>query len=893
MKALKKFLQTSLSEYLIATCLFLVLASVFLGLPVRILLNSGIAFVAADTISFYPPFRANYVAQNNSDPTVHNSIVADNMMVYYSDYWSVYEHLRAGSAGGYNPYSFAGRAGSGLGGGSLILVGLPMALAHLVGEFSLLFTFEALQNLTLAGIGMYVLLRWWRISVSTALTVSILWMFAQHQVVWLQFPAHLRAQLFIPIVLLLFERAFYRPTLWRLAQFGTVLGLTWTVGYTQITSYVLLFLGVYFWFLMFLRYKHNMRVFGATKKEKRKVKKEKISATLTLYLPMGWRILGFGLAIMLLLGLGGLSILNQVEGISDSIRVAQTIEQLPPCMVCTVQGLAESLILFVQPKLLGNHVQHPYSGYKNLVETGRYMTWFPFMIMAGGVWLQLRNPKWLAKMTPLQRAKSVFFVGFAAVVFLLMQGMPGLTHAFYALPYLNLGQATRMITLVLFCSLLATALWFDAVMNWFAAVKFNKKTRSNILKVAGGLGLGLGLLLGFVGFESGWQLPVALPILYSFVQWFFPFMTELDARFFLVQTLTIPILAFVYITWLHFWRRYGESKRAKTVKTAQNIKLIRFHPSTVRTGLLYLLPVLLFVELLFLAFPFQSFSKTQDVLPQTKLTTWLQQNANEYRILPSDTVYLPNIHSVFNLKSIAGYSTNIPRWYMEWVDDSFTEYNTTYNGYLQLPAERNSMVDQLATKYILLEARGTDPASISGLTYITTLDDVHVYENTRVWPRVWWTPQLCDPTHCELEFNPDEDVAIAAQTWYRDGFVGRISSDQDGTLVVSNIYSENWVFADRTNSGNVTDEVSQPFPVNTRLTGFLLPRGTYDFSVKYTSTSVLSWLQPVLLSLLLLWACVRWYIFRDRESVLFAMLVVVFLTVVTIPSLFTQRILEF
>lgn len=878
------FLQSILGEHIGATFLFLILASIFLGLPLRLIQNTGTAFVASDVVSFYPPFRGDYIAQKNSDPTVHNSIVADNMMVYYPGYWSMYEHLQAGSAGGYNPYSFAGRAGSGPGGGSLVLVGLPMAIAHLLGEFSLVFTFEALQNLTLAGLGMYVLLRWWRISIPTALTVSILWMFAQHQVVWLQFPAHLRAQLFIPIVLLLFERAFYRPTLWRLAQFGTVLGLTWSVGYTQITSYVLLFLGVYFWFLMFLRYKHNMRVFGATKQDKRRAKKEKISATLALYLPMAWRILGFALAIMLLLGLGGLSVLNQAEGISASIRGAQTTEHVPPCMVCSVQGLAESIILFVQPNLLGDHVQHPYSGFKNLVETGRYMTWLPFMIMAGGLWLQLRNPKWLAKMTPLQRAKSLFFVGFAGVVFLLMQGMPGITHAFYAVPYLNLGQATRMITLVLFGSLLATALWFDAVMNWFAAVKFHKKTRSNILKAAGGLGLGVGLLLGFVGFESGWQVAAALPIVYGFVQWFFPFMTELDARFFLIQAVTIPVLTFVYITWLHFWRRYGGSKRTKSSKAQR---------STARTGLLYLLPVLLFMELLFFAYPFQSFSKTKDVLPQTELTTWLQQNANEYRILPSDTVYLPNIHSVFNLKSIAGYSTGIPRWYMDWIDDSFSEYNTTYNGYLQLPAERNSMVDQLATKYILLEARGQEPASISGLTHITTLDDVHVYENTRVWPRVWWTPQLCDPTHCELEFNPEEDVAIAAQTWYRDGFVGRISPDQDGTLVVSNIYSDNWVFADTTNAGNVTDQVLQPFPVNTRLTGFLLPEGSYDFSVEYTSTSVLSWLQPVLLSLLLLWTCVRWYIYRDRESVLFAVLVIVFLTVVTIPALFTQRILEF
>jgi heme/copper-type cytochrome/quinol oxidase subunit 2 len=894
-KALKNFLQSSLGEYLTVAILFFVLAGVFLGLPLRLAQNTGLAFVAADTVSFYPPFRAAYVNEHGSDPLVHNSIIADNMMVYYSAYWSMYEHLLAQSDGGYNPYNFAGRAGSGPGGVSLILVGLPMLLAHALGEFSLLFTFEAIQNLTLAGIGMYVLLRWWKISIPSALTVSIMWMFAQHQFVWLQFPAHLRAQLFIPLILLLFERAFYRPTLWRLAQFGTVLGLTWSIGYTQITSYVLLFLGVYFWFLMFLRYRHNMGVFGSenrAKKANRGRSKhisavEKFTKSIACYTPIGWRIVGFGLAICLLLGLGGLSVLRQAEGISTSIRGEQTTQHLPPCMVCSIQGLAESVALFVQPNVLGNHVQHPYSGFKNMVETGRYMTWWPFFIIAGGLWLQFRNPKWLSKMTPLQRAKSLFFVSFATVVYLLMQGTPGLTHAFYAVPYLNLGQATRMITLVLFCSLLATALWFDHVLNWFAAVKFQKKTRRNILTLAAAVGLTTGLVLGFVGFDSDWQIAQALTIMYGLVQWIFPFMTDLDARFFLIQAVTIPVLAFVYITWLHFWRRYGASKRSKKQSPSVSTRV------DVRKALTYVLPVLIFIELLVFAYPFQSFSKTEQVLPPTELTSWLQQNTQEYRLLPSDTVYLPNINSVFNLKSISGYSTGIPRWYMDWVDSSFSEYNTTYNGYLQLPAERNGMVDQLATKYVLLEARGQEPVDLSGLDHVITLNDVHVYQNTRVWPRVWWTPRLCDPTHCKLEYDAEQDVEISAENWYRDGFTGSLNTDQHGTLVVSNIFSDNWKFISENEGIDDVYQTFQPFPVNERLTGFLLPQGSYEYSVEYVSISVLLWLQPLLLSLLVLWACIRWYIFRDPESVLFAVVIVLFLIAVTIPLFFTQRILEF
>jgi len=825
--------------------------------------SPSLALVAADTVNFYPPVREALTSTTNQSPAIHNSIVADNMMVYYPSLWTLEQSLTHQAQPGYQPAYLAGQPTGVINVVSLAAQLPGILLSSLTPHLSYAFTFEAIINLTLAGFFMYLLLRWWRVSVLGSLSMSVIWMFAQHQIVWLMFPAHLRAQLFIPLLFLLFERAFRRPSLWHFLTFGSLLGLTWSVGYTQITSYVLVVLAIYFWFLVATSWRIWLRT---AKSADGWLKKTGILKPLTV------RILGFSFALALLLASGGWTVLNQAESISQGLRGQQTTQHLPECQVCSWQGWAESLTLFVMPNAFGNHVDHPYSGYKNLVETGRYMTWLPFVLVAVGGWLTINRSPFLRRLTTLQRLQAPFFVVLALLIFLLMQGLPPLATAFYAIPYLNLGQATRMITLVLFLMLAAAGLWFDSVFEWLHSLQVGPSIKRTIIQLAAAGGFLLGIGGGLLLFESGGSAGQVKEHVVRTLQWWFPFFSEYDVRFFLIQGLFAGVILAGYLLWLALWRK-----------------------THLKQFLLALVPLLLFGELWFYGHTFLTFSHHDSVMPVTPAVAWLQDHAKEYRIQPAGSVFLPNSHAVYQLKLITGYSTGIPLAYLDWIESAFSSYSTTYNGYLTLPPEVSDVTNQLAAKYVVVEAaqeRSTEVPTYPDLVHRTTLDGVHIYENTTVWPRLWWTEELCSPQKCNLKYRAGEDRVVNATAWYRDGATLTLEADQDGTLVLANHYQPHWrlELIDQETGHRF---VQSPFAVNTHLTGFLIPAGSYDLNINWHSSNLPQKFQLLVFSLLFLWSSIRFFSRRDRESFVFALVWLLLLALSVWTLTFSARLVEF
>lgn len=799
MKRLREFL-TSLTiwhEVLIAFVSSAVFASLFLAPAV---FQPNTELIAADVVNFYPPNRS-----LQDSPSIDNSIVADNMMIYYPRHWQTWDAVRKGNWPTYDPYSLLGRGSGGLPAG-YVLVQLPGFLtAYLTGELATSFTVNAVFHLAITGSLMYLLLRHWKASRTAAALGSVIWMFAQHQIVWLHFPAHLQAQMLIPLVLYLFDRLFDRGDWWRAVWFGSILAFWWTLGYNQVMLYFFLFMGAYFWFRVWLDERWRQPI--------------ALSKTIGLFVA----------ALVIFLALGGYTALNQANAIQSGIRGTQTAQHTPDCRVCTLSGFAESVSLFIQPKLLGDHVNHAYNGLKNLVETGRYMTWWPLIVPVVGIWNFRSSPN---------GRLATFLTTVAIFTFLLMEGAPGLSDLMYAVPLLELGQATRLITIVLFAATAAMALCLDEFLEWVIDFKIKLSRRSIIAGVTT-------ILVSLAVLFILWK-PSSLQDFYTVVQWWFPAFDDIDARFFLLQLATVPLLVSIYTAWILGWRRVQQG--------------------TQQTALKLLLLGLVFVELWFFQHDFNTYSPRSEVLPETEIQRELRSRITETgsTILPVGSVFLPNSHIPYQLPIVSGYSTSIPQDLFDQLQQYNPGLSSTYNGYVTLGPSINEFTDAFGVKYVLSE----DELQNERLSLIMQENDVYLYE------------VLDSPDWLSLS-----DGELSELQYWRDGVTGSITASAGAELRFAEPYSERWRL-------HISDKVLHPEGSAFNTIVFILEDDIQQsvFNLTY-QVSYARWLVSLALWMIVfLFAFYHFQMKRDRSSVLLLLLSLYFIAYSLLPFILTNRI---
>jgi len=778
-------------EYLLSFFFFLVLAIVFLW---KAVLVPGNEFLAADVVNFYPPNRS-----LSSNPEIHNSIVADNMMVYYPNHWQTWDAIQHGSWPRFNPYRLAGSPANGLSPGYFLLQLPGFLAAWVTGELATSFTVSAVFHLALAGSFMYLLLRSWKVSPVGSLLGGILWTFAQHQIVWLHFPAHLQSQLLIPLMLYCFDQLFERPNWWRSSVFGAVLGFWWTVGYQQATIYSLLLLGVYFWFRIWQ---------GQYWK--------KITESMS-------RIGYFLGALLFFFLISGHSILGTAQTISSGIRGTQTASFAPDCDICSLQGIAESTALFLQPNWFGNHVAHPYSGPRNLVEMGRYMTWLPFLMIAIGLWRYRK------------RSRAVFFTTVAAVAFGIMEGVPLLSDAFYAIPFLQLGQPSRLITVVLLGTVLATALWFDDVIKWLLETKF--RSFKFFIGVSATIAVGLLVLLF-------WWQPTSLQDIYTALQWWFPFFEATDGRFFILQAVTIPILMAVYLGWFFF------SKNKFVSATMAQVILLG----------------IVTAELFFFLIPFNTTVAGETILPETEMSSLLDElnSGTGGRVLPVGQIFLPNSNVAYEIPLLTGYSTVIDQGFYDQLQNSNSEFSSTYNGYVTLGPETAAFTDTLNVRYLVSQ----EPQSLESTTLLAEANNLYLYEITTAAP------------HVTVENGSVENI----QYW-RDGVTGWIETQEATTLRFAERFYPGWELVLETTGQKLEPKSSQ---FNTLQ--FNIPKTESTFSLQYRPDysfrflAISGWMLVGSLSLLRYWRS------KDNSVLFFIAFSIVMSIITALPLFLTSRI---
>ena len=196
----------------------------------------------ADMLLLWLPWKHALASQFPDFHQPHNPMF-DPIQQYLP--WRIYatESLRAGLVPLWNPYQFMGTP---------FLANLQSTLLYPPNVLFLVtgaahgFGVSAILHLILGGLGMFALLRSLALRPAAALLGALVFMFNGFTVTWMEYPTlSLWTLMWLPGILLAYERATRRPvSIWP-ALCALLLGVQFLGGHLQISSYIVMALGIY------------------------------------------------------------------------------------------------------------------------------------------------------------------------------------------------------------------------------------------------------------------------------------------------------------------------------------------------------------------------------------------------------------------------------------------------------------------------------------------------------------------------------------------------------------------------------------------------------------------------------------------------------------------------
>jgi hypothetical protein len=390
----------------------------------------GLRLLPADLLALSEPWRSTL-----NETVIHNYNLVDSIQAHYPRQLYFWNAIKRGHFPVWNPYIYLGIssdpmtvgvfAGTGQWITSFFSLFLPL-------PFSLSVTIAL--RLVLSGFFMYLLMRHLKSSFGGALLAAMVFTFGGNTVVWLEFNQHLAAQLWMPLVLLFFDRMLTRHC-WTDALLATVfLTLMLYNWYLQLTLYMLLVL------ILFLLW----RLWGVYRRERNL---QLLGQMLTMTTVM------VGLTALM----ASVKILTYYQTTMTSIRGAQTRLQpwaLPFDQSLLARVVSHAVALFL-PGFYGDSVNHKYWGPDNIVENMQYIGLVPLYLTA------------IAATTRATRQRgALFFAGLSACLYMVRMKIPPFATLAALVPLLNKGTVTRLATVVAFLLAIVAGLGLTALEKW-------------------------------------------------------------------------------------------------------------------------------------------------------------------------------------------------------------------------------------------------------------------------------------------------------------------------------------------------------------------------------------------------------------------------------------------
>ncbi|MBT9171297.1 MAG: hypothetical protein DDT18_01670 [Actinobacteria bacterium] len=182
--------------------------------------------------------------QNRTPPgtRIHNRELGDPIIIYYPTKSFVENSLEGGEFPLWNPYAFAGYPFVGR---VMTQIINPLDFPYYILPARYAAGYATALRLLLAGIFMYGLARYLRMSPLGSFLAAAIFMFNANTVVWLEFSAHLKGQLYTPLILFFFIRAIDKSDLRSLLLGGIVYGLQSMSGIPQTIQHTAIAIGVF------------------------------------------------------------------------------------------------------------------------------------------------------------------------------------------------------------------------------------------------------------------------------------------------------------------------------------------------------------------------------------------------------------------------------------------------------------------------------------------------------------------------------------------------------------------------------------------------------------------------------------------------------------------------
>jgi len=416
----------------------------------------GAVFLPADLLHDIAPWRT-------TDPktlTPWNPLHWDGIAEFYP--WRLFaaQTLRAGFLPLWNPHQFCGTP---FVANSQSAVFYPLNLLFCVMPVARAFGVSVLLHLWLTGFFQYRFLRSSALGLgrAAALLGAVAWQMCHWQVTWLELPTFLCVSAWLPLALLLVDRAANRPTPARAVPLGLVLGLMLLAGHLQIALYCFGLVGAYALFRLRALWRAQWPALAGCA----------------------------GLALALAFGVAAPQLLPAVELSRFSHRAGGAVTGAAYAGYVRLALPPADLVTLFLPGFYGNPTRGTFWGIGTnggpgaYIENACYGGVLPLLLALVAVFGTWRT-----------RAETRFFVGAALAVLLLALGTPLNALPFFGLPgFAQTGSPGRILVLWSFCVSVLAAVGAQRVLKsapWAA-----------LARAAGAYAL---LALGAAGFAVLW-----------------------------------------------------------------------------------------------------------------------------------------------------------------------------------------------------------------------------------------------------------------------------------------------------------------------------------------------------------------------------------------------------
>ena len=419
---------TKYREYVLVVLILSCLTCLFLS----DVIFDGKILLAADIALQYEPWSS---TGSHSPP--HNSILGDSIMWYYPAKHFFWQSIKRGHFPKWNPYIYSGHPFNPLRGGQ------SSDLGQLLTEFPALFLpveralgYVAALRLVLAGFFMYAFLRDLRASVYGALLAAIVFMFNANTIAWLEFPAHLGIQLWIPLVFLLFHRALRlssgqaltKESLAYAVLTAAILGLLLFNWYLLLAIYTLSGLALFALWTILRTYLQ-----GPIRDVRRLLRQLAISAG----------SVGAGVSMAAVKIISYRVLLDaSIRGEQSALRALRSV----PLNLETLRDLVARSVTFFVPAFYGNGASYPYWGHDNPVEAAQYFGIITVILVAIAITMGRKNHY------------ALFFAGTGISFLLIMWRVPPFVNLYSYIPSVHFSSISRIVTFVLFAFAVAAGL---------------------------------------------------------------------------------------------------------------------------------------------------------------------------------------------------------------------------------------------------------------------------------------------------------------------------------------------------------------------------------------------------------------------------------------------------